>query len=143
MEFEKVFMTLGVCLVAIIAVFSFIGSWNTTYNDNAGNSSSAVYNDVQLLMNTSISALSVQSGNQTITSSGSGSSSTSSDLVSRSLGIITLIPRMLGLIPAIFQDGAYLLGIPEAYVNVAGAVFIFSFAVLFAYLLIIGVRRLV
>lgn len=141
MEFEKVFSTLGILLVAILAFFSFVGGWNTTYSDDAGSSASNTYNGVQETMNSSLNLLSTQSANQTLTESGSGSTSTTADLVGRGLGIITLVPRMLGIVPALLEDFAFLAG-ATGYVNVAVSTFLFSFAILFAYLLIVGVRRL-
>lgn len=142
MEFEKVFKSIAVVIVGVIAYFWLIGSWNTAYGQTVGNSSNATYNEVTLLMSTSISQLGVNASNATITPSGGGPATSSADLVSRGLGVITTIPVMLGLIPAIFNDGAYLLGIPQQYVSIASTIFIFLFAILFAYLIIIGVRRL-
>ena len=76
------------------------------------------------------------------TPSGAGSTSTNADLVSRALSVITAVPTLLGLVPALFSDAGTILGIPSIYVQVAAWIFLFSFAILFAYLLIIGVRRL-
>lgn len=135
-------MTTGVVLVCIIAIFSFITNWNNTYGQNVGSSFNNTYSDVAVLINTNMFNLSTQVANNTNTQSGAGTTSVNIDLASRALSVITSLGAMLGLIPALFTDGALLLGIPSVYAGIAGWIFIFMFAILFAYLLIIGVRRL-
>lgn len=142
MEFEKIFASAGIVLLAIIAYSALINSWNTGYGQNVGQTFKPILDDVQTLENTSLFSLSTQAGNNTNTPSGAGTTSTNADLVSRALGILTSLPTLLGLIPALFSDFAMLLFIPAAYVSIATWIFLFSFAILFAYILIIGIRRL-
>lgn len=142
MEYEKVFGSVAVVLVGVIAYFSLLGYWNVAYNDDVGTTANATFTHVQTLTQDTLFDLSIDVGNNTNTPSGAGSTSTNTDLVSRALSVITALPTLLGLVPALFQDFALIMGIPSAFVDIATWVFLFSFAILFAYLLIIGVRRL-
>lgn len=142
MEFEKIFNSVAWLLVFVIAYYGLLGFWNTEYNQNVGASAQNTYSHVQTLANTTLFDLSIGTGNNTNIPSGAGSTSTNADLVSRALSIVTAVPVLIGLVPAIFNDFALILGIPPAYVSIATWGFIFSFSILFAYLLIIGVRRL-
>ena len=142
MEYEKIFSTVGIVLIAVLAYSALLANWNSTYNQNVGSSFQNTYNDVATLSNSSLFTLSTTTANNTNTASGAGTTSVNTDLVSRALSVITVLPTLLGLIPALFNDAAVIFGIPAQYVSVATWIFLFSFAILFAYLLIIGVRRL-
>lgn len=143
MEYEKVFATVGFVTIAIIAYFTMMAGFNADYGTSIGESSNATYSKVQTLGTQNLFNVSTAVGNSTDTQSGAGTSNADSDLLRRGLGVLTVLPRLLGLIPAIMQDFAIILGVPSAYVSIASWIFIFSFAILFAYLLIVGVRRLV
>lgn len=142
MEFEKVIGAAAIVIVMILAYFTMITDWNVAYTETVGGSENATYSRVQALGESGLFNLSEDMGNATIPGSGAGTGSTTSDLIQRGLRAIVNLPLLLGLIPAMFKDMALIVGIPEAYVNVAVYVFITGFALLFAYLLVIGVRRL-
>lgn len=142
MEFENIFKGVGIVLIGIVAYFSLFVYWNDEYGTTVGSSSNATYQSAQLLAQRNLFNMSINVGNNTNTPSGAGSTSTNADLVSRALSVITAVPTLLGLVPALFSDAGTILGIPSIYVQVGAWIFLFSFAILFAYLLIIGVRRL-
>ena len=143
MEFEKIFASIGVVLIAILAYTAIIGSWSIAYNNNnVGSTFASTYNDAAALSNSTLFSLGIQVGNNTNSQSGAGSTSSSTDIYSRALSIITAVPTLLGLVPALFNDAAVIFGIPATYIGVAAWIFMFTFAILMAYLLIIGVRRL-
>jgi len=142
MEYENVFKSVGVVLIGVIAYFSLLGFWNLEYGQNVGNSSRATYDHVQSLANSSLFDLGTGSAGNTQTESGAGQDDPNRDLLTRALSVVTAIPELFGLVPALLQDGASILGIPPSYVNIGIYTFLFSAAILFAYLLLIGVRRL-
>lgn len=142
MEFEKVFTSIGITLIVLIGFFTLIQSWNTSYGTSVGTELNSTYTHIETLTTATMYNMSVTTGNATITSSGGSDDSTQANLVKRSLQIITNIPELLGLVPALFNDFSTLLGIPPIYREIATWLFIFSFVVLFAYLLLIGARRL-
>lgn len=147
MEFENIQRGVILVIVGIVAYFSLFGYYNLEYGSSLGNSSQNTYDRALILAQTNAYNTSILVGNNTNTPSGAGSTSTNTDLVSRSLSIITAVPMFTGLIPALFQDAGEIFGLspngqPSIYVQAASWMFIFSFAILFAYLLIIGVRRL-
>jgi hypothetical protein len=143
MEFQQVFVTASVILVGILGVFGLINFWNVSYGTNVGNTFNSTASHVQTITTSTLGAVSVQVGNSTDTPSGAGAVTTSANLVNRALSILTIIPSIIGLVPAMLQDAAGIMGVPQEYTLIAAWVFIFGFALLFAYLLIVGVRRLV
>jgi hypothetical protein len=142
MEFENIFRGVALMLVGIIAYFALFVYWNDEYGTNVGYSANSTYSHAQSLAQTNLFDMSINVGNNTNTPSGAGSTSANTDLVSRALSIITTVPILLGLVPALYSDFGSIMGIPSIYVQIGAWVFLFSFAILFAYLLIIGVRRL-
>lgn len=142
MEFENIQRGVILVIVGIVAYFTLFGYFNVQYGSALGNSSQNTYDRALSIAQSNAYNTSILVGNNTNTPSGAGSTSTNTDLVSRALSIITAVPMFTGLIPALFADFGDVLGIPSIYVQAASWMFIFSFAILFAYLLIIGVRRL-
>lgn len=141
MEYEKLFAGIAVVAVSIFAVMSMLNFYNTTYEENVGTTFNQTLNSVALISN--ITDISNSQAEATQNIEGSGTSDPQTNLVERSLRIITILPRLLGLVPDLMEEGAILLGVPEPYVNVAIGMFVFSFTILFAYLLLIGVKRLI
>lgn len=140
MEYEKVFSAVAVVAVAIFAVLSIMNYWNTSYSTTVGNNFNTTLNDVQVIAN--ITSISNDGASQTQSLTGSGTTDANTDLVQRSLRIITILPRLLGLIPDLLEEGAIIIGVPPPYVAIAVGTFVFSFVVLFAYLLLTGVKRI-
>jgi hypothetical protein len=142
MDFQQIFTTIAIICVGILAVFGLTTYWNTSYGTNVTAGFNQTTQHVQSMTQSMTGNLSTQSANNTYTQSGAGTGTTTTDLINRGLGVVTLLPQMLGIIPSMLQDGALILGIPPEYTALATAVFLFGFALLFAYLLIIGVKRL-
>lgn len=142
MEYEKIFATVGILLIGIIAWGMYFQGWNDSYGQSVSSSANETYARMQSLSQSGLFNMSVATSNATITRSGASVGDGNENLISRALTVITSIPTLLGLVPALLQDFALILGVPIAYSNIASWMFIFSFAVLFAYLLLLGVRRL-
>ena len=140
MEYEKVFAGLAVAAVSIYAILSMLNFYNDAYDTDRGTTFNNTLNSVALINNITDIGNSQASATQNI--EGSGTSDPQTNLVERSLRIITILPRLLGLVPDLMEEGAIILGIPPVYVNMAIAMFVFSFTILFGYLLLIGVKRL-
>lgn len=141
MEFQQVFVTFAVILVATIGILGFTTYLNTSYNTNVTAGFNTTTQHIQSI-NTAVIGIGTNTANSTITNSGTGTGSTSADLVNRGLGVITQLPTMLGIAPSLMSDAANMLDIPTTYVNIAIVVFFFGFALLMAYMLIVGVRRI-
>jgi hypothetical protein len=140
MEYEKVFATIAIVAVSVLAVFAMINHYNTAYGTSVGDSFNNTLQSVNVISNLTKYTIDASDATQDI--EGSGTTDPQSNLISRSLRIITILPRLLGLVPDILYEGAIVLGVPEEYTTIAVAVFVFSFTLLLAYLLLIGVKRL-
>jgi hypothetical protein len=66
----------------------------------------------------------------------------SESLLTRSVKIITSFDDLIGIPHSLLNTATIVMGVPEIYVNAAYSVFIFSFLLLMAYLLLLGVKRL-
>lgn len=141
MEFERVFVGVAVALVGIVAILGLANFYNGEYGTDAGNSFNSTLTSVAVLSN--ITYISNTAGANAQPSEGSGADSTQGDLIQRSLRIITVVPTLLGLAPDLISEAAAIIGVPEIYVQVATAIFVFSFVMLLAYLLLLGVKKLV
>lgn len=141
MEYEKLFAGIAVVAVSIFAILSMLNYYNESYGTNVGYTFNNTMNSVALINN--ITDITNDQASATQNVEGSGTSDPQTNLVERSLRIITILPRLLGLVPDLMEEGAIILGVPPTYVNMAIGVFVFSFTILFAYLLLIGVKRLI
>lgn len=141
MDFQQIFVTVAIILVGVMGSLGLIGYWNTSYGTNTSVGFNTTLIAVQSFSNTTITNLGTQTGNATTVSSGAGSTSTTGDLINRGLAVIIAVPKLLDLVPAMINDAAIMLGIPDIYVVIGVAVFLFGFALLFAYLMILGAKR--
>lgn len=144
MDYERVFGGLGVFLVAIIALMAPVAHWNSAYGVSVGGGEeNTTMSRIINLTSVTLGSTSLDMANSTTVESGATDQDANGNLVSRSLNVITSLPTLLGLVPALFEDVALILGVPSAYTNVAVWIFTFAFVILFAYLLLLGLRRLV
>lgn len=142
MEFQQIFVTFAVVMIGVISIFTLMNYYNVSYGTNIAGNFSNTAGHIQNVTG-SITGLATTSANNTYVTSGAGSGSTSADLINRGLSVITLLPNLLGIAPSLISDGAVIMDIPATYVNIAIAVFMFGFAILLAYMLIVGVRRII
>jgi hypothetical protein len=146
MEFQQIFITFTIILIGTVGFITLLNYNNNAYgvqliSPDLQNSS----NSIITATNNTILSLSIQSANSTITGNGGQSTSGTSQstlLVTRGLNTITLLPQLLVLAPTVITSGASAIGIPQSYANLGIAVFFFGFAILMAYMLIVGVRRI-
>lgn len=141
MEYETILQALAVVAIGIVAFLGLMNFYNTSYTDDVGTSFNTTLNSVQVITN--VTSLGSNVGNNTQSIQGGSATDANTDLVQRSLRVITALPVLLGLVPDLFYEAAQIIGIPETYINLGAAVFIFGFALLTAYLLLLGVKRLV
>lgn len=138
MEYDKVFIAVAVVAASIFGVLSMLNFYNDSYDMTVGSTFNSTMNRVEIINN--ITSFRSDSADATQDIEGSGSTDPQTNLVTRSLRIITLLPRLLGLIPDMLSAGADMVGIPTAYQDLAVGVFVFSFVLLFAYLLLLGAK---
>lgn len=138
MEYDKVFMAIAVVAASIFSILSIMNFYNDSYGMNAGSTFNSTLNSVQIIQN----ATSFRSDSAAATQDveGSGSTDPQTNLVTRSLRVITLLPRLLGLVPDMLYAGATMIGLPPEYQELGVDVFVFSFVLLFAYLLLLGAK---
>lgn len=138
MEYDKVFMAVGVVAASIFGILSIVNFYNDSYDTNIGSTFNTTMNRVAIINN--ITSFRSDSAGATQDIEGSGSTDPQTNLVTRSLRVITLLPRLLGLIPDMMYAGADMAMIPDAYQDIAVGIFVFSFVLLFAYLLLLGAK---
>lgn len=145
MEFQQVFVTFAIIMVGVVSIFGLLGFWNTAYNANVGGNFSSTASHIQYITGYALNTTSTTAANSTTTQSGAGGATAQTNLATRAINILQVIPNLLGLPNAVLQDASNMVGLPtpNIYVDIANYVFMFGFVLLFAYLLIIGVRRLV
>jgi hypothetical protein len=140
MEYRDVFVSLAVVVVGIVGILGLMSDWNTAYSQNAGASFNQTLTHVQLLNN--LTGISNDVAGNTQTEDGSGETDAQAGLIKQSLSTLKKIPVLLGLVPALYSDAASILGAPSWLVAVGRVVFLFVFAITFAYLLLLGAKRL-
>lgn len=138
MEYDKVFMAIAVVAASIFSIMSILNFYNDSYDMNVGGTFNSTLDSVEIIGN--ITSFRSDSAAATQDVEGSGSTDSQTNLVTRSLRIITLLPRLLGLVPDMLYAGAIMMEIPDAYQDLAVGVFVFSFVLLFAYLLLLGAK---
>lgn len=148
MEFQQIFVTFVVILIGTVGFITMLNYEGTAYNTNLispelKNASDGVMSATN---NTLLSIGTDQMGNSTLVGSGSGQNTAgttqSALLVTRGLNTITILPQLLPIGGAIITSSASVLSV-QAYSGLAISVFYFGFAILMAYMLIVGVRRII
>lgn len=142
MEFESIFASIAVSIVAIFAFLSFTAFYNNEYGTTAGSAFNGTLASMQALGNNTLISTGTSVGNNSLPSEGAGSTTSLAELASRALKIITTVPVLLGITPTLMSEAAIIIGVPQFYVDIAITVFIFTFAMIFGYLLLLGYRRL-
>ena len=138
MEYDKVFMAIAVVAASIFSIMSILNFYNDSYDMTVGGTFNSTLDSVEIIGN--ITSFRSDSAAATQDVEGSGSTDPQTNLVTRSLRIITLLPRLLGLVPDMLYAGAIMVGVPTAFLDLAVGVFVFSFVLLFAYLLLLGAK---
>lgn len=138
MEYDKLFAAVAVIAASIFGIMSMLNFYNDSYDMAVGSTFNSTLNRVAIISN--VTSFRSDSAEATQDIDGSGSTDPQTNLVTRSLRIITLLPRLLGLIPDMMYAGADMAGIPIEYQDLAIGVFVFSFVLLFAYLLLLGAK---
>lgn len=138
MEYDKLFAAVAVIAASIFGIMSMLNFYNDSYDMTVGSTFNSTLNRVAIISN--VTSFRSDGAEATQDIDGSGSTDPQTNLVTRSLRIITLLPRMLGLIPDMMYAGADMAGIPIEYQDLAIGVFVFSFVLLFAYLLLLGAK---
>ena len=143
MDFGKVFIGMGVVLVAIIGIFGLTGSWNQAYGTDIGEDPefTATRERVESLIEKNLVDEGLAYGQSTEQQEGAGQSSDQgSNLVTRALRTVSLLPQLIGLAPALMKDAAIALNIPEIYWRLGQALFWILFGIAFASFLLMGAR---
>jgi hypothetical protein len=140
MEFGKVFVTLGVVMIAIIAIMSFISSLNTTYSENLGNTFNNTLNITQRY-NTIAGYGQEVGGTAILSNTTAGQENAQAGLITRAVKTIVKIPELFSIIPAMINDLSVAADIPTEYVNIGIAVFFFISALTIATILLLGVNK--
>ena len=146
MEFEKLFATIAVVCIGAIAIMGWISYENSQYGTSVSAGFNSTMHNVQSMGINNISSFGNEFGASIVPTEGNvtGSDCTGlSCLASIALDTIKIIPKIMGMPISLLRDAAIIVGIPSAYVSIAVAVFVFSFVILFAYLLLLGVKRLI
>lgn len=148
MEYETVIISVAVFFVCIIAFFGSTGLvtlYNYKYNTTVASSSEIVasLNHINSNLTAGFSGTGTSMQNGLSGTEGSGTTDQQSNLITKSLSIITTIKELTGLAPSIISDANVAIGGgADAYVQIAQTLFIIIFAIIFGYLLLVGARKL-
>ena len=142
MEYKNVFISIGIVLIALIGITQLIGQWNNDYSATAGSTLNRTFTHMQQISNDTLISTGRSSAIDTQTVEGTGQTSSTSNLIQKSLSTIKRVPQLLGLVPSLLNDAASIIGVPTIIVDIIVTIFFFVFALTFAYLLLIGAKGL-
>lgn len=141
MEYDKVFMAIVVVAASIFGIMSMLNFYNDSYDLTLGSSFNSTVNRVAIINN--VTSITADASGSTQTIEGSGPTNAQTGLIQSSLSFIKILPQLIGLVPDMIYAGADMVGIPDTYQSLAVGVFVFSFVLLFAYLLLIGAKAVI
>lgn len=145
MDFIDVFKVGAVILVGIFVFFPLATDFNKEYGSSLGDDLSTTRTNVEDMLSSNLSDISTQTGDSISPTSGAAASSNEEGLISRSTEAISKFGTLITIIPTAMGEAGSALGIPDNIVEIAKYVFIFTFAITFAYVLLLGatsIRRL-
>jgi len=145
MEFTEIFNAFAILLCGVLFIGGLITVYNTEYSENVGNTgvfSNSITN-IELNLTEGFVNRGLTYANSTTPAEGQGTSTDQSDnILKRAWNTITNIRQLIGLVPALMNEGAAAINIPQIYTSIAKALFWTIFSITLAYLLILGGRRL-
>lgn len=141
MEFKNIFLGLGVVLVLVVSMFGFLDAINSEYDSDVGVGLNGTRGNVQTLLEKNLLNESFEYAQSTQPQAGAESQQGEDNLISRALNSIGLVDDLLGIIPALMKDAGEALNIPQIYIRIAEALFWIIFSLTLAYLLLLGIRR--
>lgn len=140
MDYDKIFITIAVVLVGVLAFFGTNGiatMFNQEYGTAVGNESDFARGVSNIVQNrtTSFSAIGRDVGANVNGTEGSGPVDALTKLAQQSLGVFGAIKAMVGLAPDLLRDAAIATGFGgDEYVGIAITLFIVLFGLTIAYL---------
>ena len=132
MELKDVFTATALVLVGVFAVGAWINDLNSKYGTEAGSSFSSTFDTVESTLQTELGEVAVAAGNNTVAAPGAGGANQQDGIIARSLSSIQQVGQFFILIPNLLSEGAYVLGLPEPYAEIAGWVFAFALGITLA-----------
>lgn len=144
MEFTEIFTGVAIILVMIISIFGLTNYWNNSYGSELGQDGefNATVGRVQTLLETNFVDTGLTYAESTQPQAGAGNEPQQQDnMIKRALNTIGLIDDLIGLVPALIQDGATALNIPAVYWQIAKSLFWIIFSITLAYLLLLGASK--
>jgi hypothetical protein len=148
MQYESVFISLAVILVGFLAFFGANGivtSFNEEYNQTFlinDSGFAGVISRVNNNISPQFRSVGENLGGATEGEEGSGTTDENAGLIKSALRVISGVKDIMGLAPSAMKEGGRAIGIGEEYIDIGVTVFVFVFALMFGYLLLLGVRRI-
>jgi len=142
MDYKQVFLGIVVCLLVVVGSYTFATHLNSKYVPlGATPLETTFYDDFYGDMSGYTGDLSVDIGESSESSSVSTDPTQTAILSSR--GTFSTIRSLMGFVPMMFEAAGEYLGIPAIYTDLATWAFVFVFGLTMAYLIFLGVRKLV
>ena len=142
MEYKQIFVSIAVAFVIGLAAFNLLTYYNDTYEPIGGaHLDTSFFGTGFSEINDSLTSTSIKMYDS-LNNTGVGITP-ATQAAAQSLSTFTILKEFVGFVPNLMSYGASILHIPDAYVKIATAVFVFAFVLTLAYLLILGVRRFI
>lgn len=141
MDIKEVLISVAVVVIALFGIFAFMGNLNASYGTSMGDTFNESININDLLQNVTSAGTDLASTTQAVEASAQESQTDS--LYSQARSAFSITTRLLGIVPKLIKQAAIAFKIPEPYWKVGQAIFISVFGLTIAYILLLGVRRLV
>lgn len=132
---------MAVVCIGLIAFMALSGSFNTTYGSSIATNYTNKINPTLASLNSSLASISTSVGASVTNHTGGSSLDSITAGFKAGWATISSIPTLMGLTKSVMADTAITLGAGQYY-TIAAAVFIFTFCLLFAYILILGTKRI-
>lgn len=142
MEIKDVFVSVGVMIVGLIAVLSWINGLNGFYGTTVGSSFNSTLDSVNTLARNNFADIGETIGENTQIQSGAGEEDQTNSLIQKSRSTFQKVTTMLGLVPSMLNDAGELIGIPDSIMDVGRILFLGVFGITMAYLFLLGVKSL-
>lgn len=144
MDIQELFVGVVIVLVGLIGITSFLSIFNTTYAiDLTQNSTDVLESNLQT--NSVLSDfynISISIANTTQLAEGGSQATQDDSLIAQSRSAFSQTTKLMGLIPKFIEAAAISVGVPPTYVALARNLFLTLFGLAIAYILLLGVKRL-
>lgn len=142
MDFRSLFIAMGVVFIGVLSVFGYLNNLNDVYGTDVGGSMNQTKSEVSLMLSSNLSRISQDVTGNLLSEEGGDPGSGNDGLITRSLNILQSFYSLFTLAPTVVYEASVAIGVPPALGTVAKWMIGFVEVITFAFVLLLGIRRL-